>query len=60
MLANLTIPRINVLPYLHDFVFGVRRISLLLLPFDETSHELQHRQLCLVVNKKGLHWGRNL
>jgi DNA-directed RNA polymerase subunit RPC12/RpoP len=60
VLAGLTIPRINVLPYLQDFAFDVMRVSLLLLPFDQTSHELQHRQLCLVVNKNGLRWGRNL
>jgi hypothetical protein len=59
-LAGLTLPRINVLPYLQNFAFDVRRVSLLLLPFDQTSHELQHRQLCLLVNKNGLHWDCNL
>jgi hypothetical protein len=60
ILANSTITKNNVFPYLPRVKFDIKNSALVYLPFKESAHEMIQEQMQISINKNTLEFGRHL
>jgi hypothetical protein len=60
ILANSTLTKNNVFPYLPRVKFDIKDSALVYLPFNESGHEMIQEQMQISINKNTLEFGRQL
>jgi predicted RNA-binding Zn-ribbon protein involved in translation (DUF1610 family) len=60
ILANSTLTKNNVFPYLPAIKFDINDSALVYLPFKESGHEMIQEQMQISINKNTLEFGRQL
>jgi hypothetical protein len=60
ILAEATVSKQNVLPYLPGIRFEIKNSVLVFLPFTETNHDLIQQDMGISVSKQGFEFGRKL
>lgn len=60
ILANATVTKRNVFPYLRSIQFNVKESLLVYLPFTDSGHDLIQQHMNISINKSILEFGRQL